>query len=230
MPDAWDFSQRPQRAGPAMPLPFLTYLLTALSTLITVAYLEPGAISSPLWSQIGSFGLAETPGAAWGMVTTVFVHGSWLHLFFNMLWLVQLGRILEATLHPVVYLAFLVGAAAIGSGCEVLISGQPGIGMSGVVYAMMGLMWAGRGLFPAWAAVATRDNLRFFIGWGLFCVATTMFGIMRVANGAHGGGFLFGLCIGFLFFTPRRRWVWAAPLALLVGVTVFSAIRLHYAS
>ena len=200
----------------------------ALSTIITVAFLEPGAVSSPLWAKIGSFGLAETPQAApWGLVTTIFVHGSWLHLLFNMLWLVQLGRILESTLHPVVYLAFILGAAAVGSACEVLVSGTTGIGMSGVVYAMFGLMWAGRGMFPVWAAVATRDNLRFFIGWGLFCVVATWFHFLSVANGAHGGGFLFGLCIGFLFFTPRRRWVWAAPLALLVGVTVFSAIRLH---
>ena len=231
MPDAWDYSQKPRRAGPVLPqTPFLTYLLTALSVLITVAYLQPGAISSPLWSQIGHFGLTETPGTApWAMLTTVFIHGSWLHLLFNMIWLVQIGRILEGTLNPLIYLAFLVGAAAVGSGCEVLISGQTGIGMSGVVYAMFGLMWAGRGLYPAWGAIATRDNLYLFIGWGLFCVVATWFHFLNVANGAHGGGFLFGLCIGFLFFTPRRRWVWAAPLALLVGVTIFSAIRLHYA-
>ncbi len=99
-----------------------------------------------------------------------------------MIWLFQLGRILESTLSPVAYLAFIVSAAAVGSGCEVLISGTTGIGMSGVVYAMFALMWAGRGLYPAWAAVATRDNLRYFILWGLFCVGATWLHFMNIAN------------------------------------------------
>jgi len=232
MPDAWDFSQKPQRAGPAFQVPILTYLLLSLSVLITVAHLMPGGEPGGFWDRIGHFGMAEGPGAAtWGLFTTIFIHGDWYHLAFNMLWLLQLGRILENTLSPLAYLAFIVGAAVIGSGCEMLISAVPGIGMSGVVYAMFALMWAGRGLYPAWASVATRDNLRFFLLWGLFCLIVTYIPILHfgVANGAHGGGFLFGLCIGFLFFVPRRRWVWAAPLALLVGVTVFSALRLHNA-
>jgi len=232
MPDTWDFSQKPQRAGPVMQTPFLTYLLILLSTLITIAYLLPGAISSPLWYQLGHFGLDDgARNAPWGLITTIFVHGSPLHLIFNMLWLYALGRTLESTLPPLVYLVFIICAAAVGSGCETLISGSPGIGMSGVVYAMFALMWAGRGLYPAWGVIATRDNLRFLIIWALICIVATYVPILHigVANGAHVGGFLFGLCIGFLFFTPRRRWVWAGPLVILVGVTVFSAIRLHYA-
>ena len=161
------------------------------------------------------------------MVTTAFVHGGWLHLLFDMLWLVQLGRILENTLHPLAYLGFVVAAAAVGSGCELLIPPhQTGIGMSGVVYAMFGLMWAGRSAFASWASVATPDNLRLFVLWGLFCIAGTYLHFLNIANGAHVGGFLFGLSVGYLFFTLRRHWVWAVPLVLLAGVTVFSAVRL----
>ena len=229
MPDAWDFSQRPRRAGVTPPqTPILTYLLTALSVLITAAYLTPGAQPGTLWYHVGHFGLAEdAAGAPWSLITTIFIHGSLLHIFFNMVWLVQLGRILESTLSPIVYAAFIVAAAAAGSACELLISGTTGIGMSGVVYAMFGLMWAGRGQYPIWGAIATRDNLIYFIGWGLFCVVATWFHYMNVANGAHAGGFLFGLSVGFLFFSPRRRWLWSVPLALLVGAIVVSAIRLH---
>jgi membrane associated rhomboid family serine protease len=228
MPDNWDFTQKPQRAGAVGQTPILTYLLLALSVVTTAAYLTGGGQPGTLWYNVGHFGFAETPGAApWSLITTVFIHGSWLHLLFNMLWLVQIGRILEATLNPIVYLAFLVGAAAVGGGCQFLISGSTGIGMSGVVYAMFALMWAGRGLYPAWGAVATQANLRLFVGWGLFCIVATYLHILAIANGAHAGGFLFGLSVGFLFFTPRRRWVWAAPLVLLVGATVFSALRLH---
>jgi membrane associated rhomboid family serine protease len=230
MPDAWDFTQKPQRAGPVVQTPLLTYLLTGLSLVLTVAYLYPNLLSGNLWMQLVDFDFREAEGASpRSLLTNIFIHGSWLHLLFDMIWLVQIGRILEGTLSPLIYLAFIVGAAAIGSACQVLISGSTGIGMSGVVYAMFALMWAGRGVYPAWGAIATRDNLRLFIGWGLFCLVATYIPALHfgIANGAHGGGFLFGLCIGFLFFNPRRRWVWAAPLALLIGVVVFSAIRLH---
>ncbi len=231
MPDAWDFSQRPRRAGTTPQVPILTYLMALLSVVITAAFLTTSEKDAgTLWYNVGHFGFAETPGAApWSLITTIFIHGSLLHILFNMIWLVQIGRVLENTLSPLIYAVFVLAAAAAGSACEMLISGNTGIGMSGVVYAMFGLMWAGRGMFPAWGAIASRDNLRYFIGWGLFCVVATWLHFLNVANGAHAGGFLFGLSVGFLFFSPRRRWVWAAPLALLVGIIAFSALRLHNA-
>ena len=223
MPDSWDFSRPRQRqADPLAQTPILTYLLTALCVIITGASLLSGGQSGSLLGTIGSFGYAGTDdiwnGRVWGLVTTVFIHGSVWHLFFNMVWLVRLGRILESTLPPGIYLAFIVVSAAIGSTTEMLVSGQTGIGMSGVVYAMFGLMWGGRGAEAAWRGMATRDNLRFFIGWGLFCIVATQFHFagFNVANGAHVGGFLFGLCNGYVFYSPRRRYLWAIPLSLLL--------------
>lgn len=226
MPDTWDFSQsRRRQADPLASVPILTYLLTALSVLITGAS-ALGSLGGPLIARLGTFGFADAQdiwnGHLWGLVTPVFIHGGVLHLLFDMLWLVQLGRILERTLPPVVYLGFLVTAAAVGSATELLVSGQTGIGMSGVVYAMFGLMWAGRGAYPVWGAVANLGNLRYLIGWGLFCIVGTYLHFLNIANGAHVGGFLFGLCIGYLFFSPRRRWVWAAPLALLLTACVLA--------
>lgn len=227
MPDTWDFSRpKPRQADPLAQTPILTYLLVALSVAITGAALVSGGHSSSLLGSIGSFGYADPEqiwdGHVWGLVTTVFIHGSVWHLLFNMIWLVQMGRILERTLPPAIYLAFIIASAAVGSASEMLLSGQTGIGMSGVVYALFGLLWAGRGSDPAWRTVATRDNLRLFIGWGLFCVAATYFHFLNVANGAHGGGFLFGLCIGYLFYSPRRRPIWAVPLTLLLAASVLA--------
>ncbi len=226
MPDNWDFGQsRRQQADPLASVPILTYLLTALSVIISGAA-ALGSQAGPLVARLGTFGLADAEdiwnGQVWGLVTTVFIHSGILHLLFDMLWLVQLGRILERTLPPTVFLGFVLASAAIGSATEMLVSGTTGIGMSGVVYAMFGLMWAGRGAYPIWGAIATRDNLRYFIGWGLFCIVATFLHILNIANGAHAGGFLFGLCIGYLFFSPRRRWVWAAPLALLLTACVLA--------
>ena len=226
MPDNWDFSHsRRQQADPLASVPILTYLLTALSVIITGAA-ALGAQGGPLIARLGTFGLVDTQdiwnGQLWGLVTPVFIHGGVLHLLFDMLWLVQLGRILERTLPPAVYLGFIVLAAAVGSATEMLVSGTTGIGMSGVVYAMFGLMWAGRGAYPIWGVIANQGNLRYMVGWGLFCIVGTYLHFLNIANGAHVGGFLLGLCIGYLFFSPRRRWVWAAPLALLLTANVLA--------
>lgn len=203
----------------------LTYLLIALSVIVTVASMTPGDRPGSFWYQLGNFGYVSPEaiwgGRYWGLITPVFIHGGWVHLLFNMIWMYQIGRILEGTLNQALYLLFLVAAAAVGSACEILVSGSPGIGMSGVVYAMFGLMWAGRGAMPVWGAIATRQNLLIFVGWGLFCVVATEIGLLQVANGAHGGGILFGLCIGGLFFS-RRRWLWAVPLALLLTLSVMA--------
>jgi len=83
-------------------------------------------------------------------------------------------------------------------------------------------MWAGRGYDASWRAVATRGNLQYLVGWGLFCIVATHFHWLNIANGAHAGGFLFGLCVGYLCYSPRRRTLWAAPLVLLLAANVLA--------
>lgn len=227
MPDSWDYSQRPKRAESAgAEMPILTYLLIALSVIVTVASLTAGKDTTSLLYRIGHIGYvgpeAIWSGHYWGLVTPIFIHGSWIHLLFDMIWLYQLGRIMEASISQLKYLAILVAAAVVGSASEMLISGSPGIGMSGVVYALFGVMWMGRGAQPTWRTIATPQNLRLMVGWALFCVVATQLNILHIANGAHVGGFILGLSIGGLFFMPRRRWLWAAPLALLIALSVLA--------
>ena len=169
-------------------------------------------------------------GRLWAMLTTTFVHGGLLHLAFNMLWLYQLGSILELSIGRFKYAAILAGAALVGSGAEIIYDGQTGVGMSGVVYALFGVMWAGRGNYPAWRTVATQSNLLYLVGWGLLCIVATALHWFSVANAAHGAGFLLGLSIGWLFFAPRRRPLWFVPLALLAIMTVLSVTYLPWSA
>jgi len=133
MPDNWDFSQSRQRqADPLAQVPILTYLLVGLSVVISGAAML-GTQAGPLIARLGTFGYVSADeiwaGHVWGLVTTVFIHGSILHLLFDMLWLAQLGRILERTLPPAVYLAFIIAAAAVGSATEgCLCSVRPDVG------------------------------------------------------------------------------------------------------
>ncbi len=176
---------------------------------------------------------SPSPGAIWSgqyflLLTAIFAHGGLLHILFNMMWLYQLGWILEATLSRPAWVAFLLLSGLVACCAELAFSGVPGIGMSGVVYAMFGLMWAGRREKPLWRAVATPGNLKLLVGWGIFCVIATWAHWMPVANFAHGAGFLFGIACGSLFVAKRWRALSGATLALLCALSFLSVTKLPW--
>lgn len=210
------------------PAPIMTWMLCGLCVLVTLANSTSSPGTGGLWSQIGHC-TDSTAEYVWDghyttLVTSIFLHANVLqgigitHLIFNLFWLNKMGSMLERTLDTFYYFLFWVAAAAVGSCSELALSSSIGIGASGVVYAMFGLLWAGRNHHADWRELANPDNLRLFIGWGLFCVVMTMVGWLQVANGAHAGGLLFGCCIGVLVFVPRQRL--AAVIVLCAHVTL----------
>lgn len=239
MPDGWDFSNNKRSrsvlspSGSDLP-PLLTYLLCGLCVALTLAWWGQDSLKGTPLYALGSF--ANVPaseiwnGRYYGLFTAFFLHINIMHIAFNMMWFLQLGRLLERTLSPLVYVGFLLGAALVGSCAELAFDGETGVGASGVVYAMFGLMWAGRGAFSEWRLAATRSNLNLFIGWGVFCLIGTWAHFMNIGNAAHFGGLLFGLCLGWLFFAPRRRPLAAIPLVLLAALCVLSLTWLPWSS
>jgi membrane associated rhomboid family serine protease len=191
----------------------ITWTVAALCVICTALYhMGPFIAGTPL-EQIPRY-LVQPPPTIWSgnwstLFTSMFVHATagngipW-HLIFNMLYFVLLGRILEATLNPLNWLLFIMVSAIVSAGAELAFASQNAIGASGVVYAMFGLMWAGRYEQPVWALVATPKTFKILIAWGLFCVATTYFGWLKVANYAHAGGLLFGMSTGWLLVARRR--------------------------
>ena len=196
----------------------------ALSVVFTAAYWFSGSNKGSPFYSIGHIGVVS-PEDIWNghysaMLTCIFYHGDLFHIIFNMMWTWRLGAAIERELSPLAYLGFLVGGAIIASGVQIGLTGVPGIGMSGVGYAMFGLIWGGRGNSIEWRSLASKDNRNLFIGWGVLCIITTYLNILPVANGAHFGGLLFGLCIGYLFFAPRRRPLYWIPMAIMAVLTV----------
>lgn len=77
----------------------------------------------------------------WRSVTYMFLHGSFFHLLFNMLWLWWMGRAVEERLGPRTFCAIYFGAGIGGALLDVLLSQVFGIafviGASGAVYGVM---------------------------------------------------------------------------------------------
>lgn len=134
-------------------------------------------------------------GQVWRLITPIFIHFGILHLLFNMMWLKDLGGIIEGK-HSGWYLAlqvFVIGA--LSNVAQYLVSGPSFGGMSGVVYGLLGYVWI-RGKFdPGSGLYLHRTIVIWMIGWFVLCL-TGLIG--NVANTAHAAGLVVGMAWGFL--------------------------------
>ena len=73
-------------------------------------------------------------------------------------------------------------------------------GMSGVVYALMGMIMASHWLRPGWIVSPPMAVLAFMLIWLVIGMAGSMefIGAGAIANGAHVGGLISGLLLGLL--------------------------------
>jgi membrane associated rhomboid family serine protease len=170
--------------------------------------------------QVQGAGLAPTPLT---LLTSMFMHGSILHLGGNMLFLWIFGNNVEDSMGPVKYLLFylLGGLAALAA--QILISPSavvPTIGASGAVSAVLG----GYILLYPRARVLTVIFIVFFftlielpavLMLGVWFLQQALFGYFDlvdpvtsgggVAYFAHIGGFVFGLVLIRLFANRRKN-------------------------
>jgi GlpG protein len=88
----------------------------------------------PMFEKIGQ-------GQVWRLFTPCLLHGSILHLLFNMAWLLLLGNQMEFFLHRKKYLVFIVVSGILSNLLQYLMSGANFIGYSGVISAMLGYIY-----------------------------------------------------------------------------------------
>ncbi len=233
MPDDFDFtSYRRKRATENTP--YITYTLIFASIVLTAAYwLSMEKSTSTSLINLLSVNNVDMAHLVWQghlqyFLINIFYHGGWAHLLFNLYWMYKLGSVAELALPRYAYLGFIAGSAIISNGMELAVFGETGIGISGVVYALFGLLWAGRGKHQAWRLEVTGETYKYFVVWAVLCIVTTYMGVMNIANGAHFGGMLFGMAIGWLFISPRRKTEWAIPLVLMTLLTILSVTWLPW--
>lgn len=183
-----------------MAAPLSTGLIAACAIIFFMQNVSPGLALWPLES--GYFQI-------WQPVSYSFLHGSFNHLFFNMLAVWMFGFPLEKTWgsqrYSTFYLACVVGAAVMQIVVQQFEGGlYPTIGASGGVFGLLlayGVMWPNNKMFLIFLPVPIKAKW-FVLIYGavelLFGVTNTMPG---VAHFAHLGGMLFGA--GLLY-----KWGW----------------------
>ncbi|MEX0749625.1 MAG: rhomboid family intramembrane serine protease [Dehalococcoidia bacterium] len=154
------------------------------------------------------------------MITATFIHGGWLHIGGNMLFLWIFGDNVEDTMGHLRYLVFylLCGVlAGLVHGVTDIDSLQPAVGASGaiagvmgayivlfpraVVYVIFGFIFIPLPL-PAFVLIGIWIVIQVFFGWASLGVDTASGG---VAYFAHIGGFVAGAALVHAFILGRKR-------------------------
>ena len=166
---------------------------------------EPGP--TPIWATL---------------LTSMFMHGGWLHIGGNLLFLWIFGDNVEHRIGHIPYLAFYLVAGVIASFAQILVdpgSIIPTLGASGAISGVLGaylvmcptnritiLMLRFPMRVPAIVAIGLWAAFQFINGIGAFAVTEETGG--GVAYMAHIGGFVAGVVAGFVFraiFRDPRR-------------------------
>jgi len=135
-------------------------------------------------------------GQVWRLVTPIFIHSNLLHIFFNLLWLRDLGSMIEAR-QSSLYLGVLVVVLAIGSNLGQFYYGGPAFGgMSGVIYGLLGYVWIRGKLDPGSGLFLHPTTVMMMIVWFVLCW-TPVLGSW-VANMTHTVGLFMGMAWGYL--------------------------------
>jgi len=229
--------------NPTLATPIVTYALIAVTTLVWVVvqgmgrtpFLEAsvcqygvipgrlfGSIASGMTVQLGPETVCRIGDfPAWGTVlSSMFLHGGWLHLIGNMWFLWIFGNNVEDSTGRFRFLLFYVLCGALAAGAQSFAAPNSPIPMVGASGAISGVMGGYIVLYPR-----VRVHLLIFLGlfittiavpayfmlgyWFLLQLVSTLTVVSEEGGGiaflAHAGGFLAGMVL--VLFVRNRELV-----------------------
>jgi GlpG protein len=163
--------------------------------------LDSGGLKATLQSQI------------WRLVTPIFLHFNIWHLVFDMYMLYYLGGAIERRRGPLRYMSMVLFIAVVSNlvqyyfGHPVLVGSDLKFvrlpffgGMSGVDYGLFGYIWMKARFQPELGLRIDPSTVIFLMVWLILCMTPFAHIIIGsgVANGAHVGGLLAGILVGYI--------------------------------
>jgi membrane associated rhomboid family serine protease len=200
-------------------IPVVTYGLIAANVLFFLIELNGGDDFIRRWAFIPSQFSRDPVANVPTIFTAMFMHGGWMHLFGNMLYLYIFGDNVEDQFGPVKYLIFYLVAGIAATFAQYFFSegsNIPNLGASGAIAGVLGaymLMFPRARVsvlvirqiveMPAIVVIGFWIVLQLFSGVGAIARTDASADQGGVAYMAHVGGFITGLCVAFLFARPR---------------------------
>ena len=209
-PGLWGATATIRKLGLQLNFPHLITVFCGVLYLLALA-LDPSAIFqtqglmqilSPSLEASIKLGVTGTRpvtyGWWWTLITAIYLHGGLLHIFFNMMWVRQLGPVVEELFGPFRLFAIFTIAGITGFIASTLAGHAFTLGASGSIFGLLAAAIAyGR---RAGSQLFTRQ----FLQWAvlLFIMGFVMPG---VDNWAHGGGFVGGYAAAYVFSRSSER-------------------------
>ena len=180
---------------PPMP-PVTQSLLIANTVIFLVDQMLLGGLLSQ-WFALWPLGPNFAP---YQVVTYAFLHGSIMHLFFNMLGLWMFGSELERVWGPKRFLQFYVASLLAAAGMQLVVnmllgSPFPTVGASGALFGLLlafGMMFPNRVIMPLFPPIPMKARTFVMVFGGLELVLGVTGTQSGVAHFAHLGGMLGG--------------------------------------
>ncbi len=160
--------------------------------------LSPSFPANYLLGTTGRF--AAQRGEWLTTLTAIYLHGGLLHIFFNVMWIRQLGNFAESELGPARFFVVFSLTGAGGFLVSILGHNAASVGASGSIFGLLGCMIAFGRRRGAGGDMMSQQ----FIQWA---VALFILGLLfpGIDNWAHGGGFVVGYVLGQRLHGVRER-------------------------
>jgi membrane associated rhomboid family serine protease len=200
-------------------IPIVTYVLILANVLVFFLELSRGDAFIRTWAFIPGEFAANPAGEIQTVITAMFMHGGWVHLFGNMLYLWIFGDNVEDDFGSFRFLLFYLICGIVATFAQMAVmpnSSIPNLGASGAIAGVLGAylelhprgrvtVLIGRGItqVPAIMAIGLWIVLQLVSGVGSIANSTQTGDVGGVAYMAHIGGFVAGVVLVF-FFRQRR--------------------------
>jgi membrane associated rhomboid family serine protease len=176
----------------------------------------PNLPGGALFSDWALQGLAVSNGDWWRLVTAMFLHGSLLHLAFNMLALYWLGNIIEQALGTPRFLLVYVVSGLAGSAGALWFSPAFAVtvGASGAIFGLIGALLILE--YLATGSLMGQAMILILVNFAL------TFAVPGISKGGHIGGLIGGIVATYALMRYPVRPQRTIGLAVAVGVGVLS--------
>jgi len=174
-------------------VPYVTYTILGITIVIYLAQMLSEALLGTDLPAIFGMKINELiiQGELWRLFTPALLHGSILHIGFNMYALLVIGSGLERFFGPGRYLLLYLAGAFAGNVFSFLLSPNPSLGASTAVFGLLGaqgiFLYRHRDLFGGQARAALQNVIT-------IAVINFIIGLQPgIDNWGHLGGLLGGL-------------------------------------
>lgn len=140
----------------------------------------------------------------WGFITSCFVHGGWLHIGFNMLFLWVFGPPMEDRLGRIGFSTYYLLGGVAACALHVAFDRSPVVGASGAIAAVTGgfvILFPGTQIRCLWLLGLSQSwvSAPWFVGFAVVLdfILTQFGGHTGIAHLAHLGGYAFGAGVSF---------------------------------